>query len=171
MDPIIGQIQVFGFNYPPIGWAFCDGSLLSISENQPLFALIGTTYGGDGINTFALPNLSGRSMVHQGQGTGLSPMVIGQAAGQESVTLGVANLPPHIHNVSIGVYVANGEESTSTTNIAASANLYSEDSTSGAKLSGIVEKIMGNNAPLPTRSPYLAIYSSISLEGIFPSRN
>ena len=88
---------MFGGNFAPLGWMFCEGQLLPISENETLFNLIGTTYGGDGVNTFALPNLCGRAAVHQGQGTGLSPYVLGQVAGSESVTLTSGQVGSHAH--------------------------------------------------------------------------
>src|SRR5690349_11535310 len=99
MDPFLGEIKLFCGNYAPIGWAFCDGSLLPISENDALYALIGTTYGGDGINTFALPDLRGRVAIHQGQGPGLSPYVMGETGGAETVTLTTNNLPQHTHRI------------------------------------------------------------------------
>ena len=99
-SPYIGQIILVGFNFAPQGWAFCNGALLAISEQETLFNLIGTTYGGDGQTTFALPDLRGRVPVHVGQGPGLSSYVIGQAAGVENVTLNVNQLPQHAHVVS-----------------------------------------------------------------------
>lgn len=171
MDPIIGQIQAFGFGFSVQGWAFCDGSLLSIAENSPLFALIGTTYGGDGQQTFGLPDLRGRSAIHTGQGTGLSNFTLGQMGGTENATLTPNNLPPHNHNVSVGVSTANGEEAASTGKLAASANSYSEDVIAGAKLGGVSEQSMGSNQPFSIRKPYLGVNYSIAIEGIFPSRN
>src|SRR5215831_7091077 len=96
-DPFLGEIRMVGFNFAPVGWAFCNGTLVPISENDALFALIGTTYGGDGQSTFALPNLQSRVPMHQGTGSGLSPRVLGEAAGVESVTLTTAQIPGHTH--------------------------------------------------------------------------
>src|SRR5215831_204073 len=96
-DPFLGEIRMVGFNFAPVGWAFCNGTLVPISQNDALFALIGTTYGGDGQNTFALPNLQSRVPIHQGTGPGLSNYVIGQLAGSESVTLTVSQIPAHTH--------------------------------------------------------------------------
>ena len=98
-QPFIGQLAYFGFNFPPVGWAPCDGRLLLITQYTALFSLIGTTYGGDGQTTFAVPDLRGRLPVHQGQGPGLSNYVIGQKAGVESVTLASQHLPSHSHSV------------------------------------------------------------------------
>jgi microcystin-dependent protein len=171
MDPIIGQIQAFGFSFSIQGWAFCDGSLLSIAENSPLFALIGTTYGGDGVQTFGLPDLRGRSAIHSGQGSGLSNFTLGQNGGTENATLIANNLPPHNHAISVSVNTANGEEATPTGILAASAGSYSEDVTAGAKLGGVSEQSVGQNQPFAIRKPYLGVNYSIALEGIFPSRN
>src|SRR5881394_307932 len=97
-NPYIGEIRMFGGNFAPNGWAFCDGSLIAISENDALFNLIGTTYGGDGQNTFALPDLRGRIPVHQGQGPGISQnYTIGEVAGVENVTLTTQQIPSHNH--------------------------------------------------------------------------
>ncbi|MCB0630228.1 MAG: phage tail protein, partial [Lewinella sp.] len=99
MEPFLGQIQPFGFNFPPRGWAFCDGQLLAISSNTALFSLLGTMYGGDGRTTFALPDLRGRSIVHIGTGPGLSHITQGEKGGRENVTLTTANMPSHNHAV------------------------------------------------------------------------
>ncbi len=96
-DPFIGQIQTFGFNFAPRGWARCDGQLLPISSNSALFSLLGTTYGGDGRTTFGLPDLRGRAALHQGQGPGLSNRNLGQRAGAENTTLTVNQMPSHNH--------------------------------------------------------------------------
>lgn len=171
MDPFIGQIQAFGFNFPPQGWAFCDGQLISIAQNTALFALLGTTYGGNGQTTFALPDLRGRSMVHAGQGPGLSPIVQGQSGGVENVTISLNNMPAHNHSVSIGVNTGSGEDASPTTKIASSPNAFSEDVTPGAFLGGVNQQNAGGGQPFPIRNPYLGIYHSIALQGIFPSRN
>jgi microcystin-dependent protein len=99
-SPFVGQIMIFAGNFAPEGWAICDGQLLSVAENEQLFNLIGTTYGGDSVSTFALPDLRGRVPIGQGQGRGLSPYQIGQTVGAESVLLTTAQLPPHGHIVS-----------------------------------------------------------------------
>src|SRR5277367_6552050 len=96
-SPYVGEIRMFGGNFAPSGWAFCNGQILSISESEVLFTLIGTTYGGDGQSTFALPNLQGRVPVHQGQGPWLSTYIIGQSGGVENVTLTAGQMPAHSH--------------------------------------------------------------------------
>src|SRR6266480_2550241 len=99
MDPFVAEIRIFPFNFAPTGWAFCDGQLLPISQNTALFSLLGTTYGGDGKSTFALPNLQGCAPMHPGQGPGLSLHDLGETAGSETVTLLVAEIPVHTHNL------------------------------------------------------------------------
>src|ERR1700744_2453817 len=99
--PFIGEIRMFGFNFAPVGWHRCDGSLLPIAQYDALFALIGTTYGGDGQVTFGMPDFRSRVPVHQGQGTGLAPYVMGQLTGAENVTLTVQQIPSHSHAVSV----------------------------------------------------------------------
>ena len=96
-EPFLGEIRIFGGTFAPNGWALCNGQLLSIAQNSALFAILGTTYGGDGVTTFALPNLQGRLPMHWGQGQGLSPRVVGEIAGTETVTLLNSQLPVHNH--------------------------------------------------------------------------
>lgn len=171
MDPFIGQIQAFGFNFPPRGWAFCDGQILSISQNTALFSLLGTTYGGNGQTTFALPDLRGRSIVHAGQGPGLSSINQGESAGSENITLIVNNMPSHNHAVSIAVNTGSGEESSPTSFLSSHAGAFNESPTSGAVLAGVNQTNAGGNQPVNIRNPYLGVYVSIALQGIFPSRS
>src|SRR5271170_3444145 len=96
-SPYIGELRLFGGNFAPFGWALCNGALLAISQNDTLYQLIGTTYGGDGVNTFGLPDLQGRFPIHQGQGSGLQNYVQGQRSGSENVTLTAVQLPAHSH--------------------------------------------------------------------------
>lgn len=169
MEPYIGQIMIFCGNFAPQGWAFCNGQLLSISENEALFTLIGTTYGGDGQNTFALPDLRGRVPVGTGQGSGLPNIVIGQSGGTENVTLLTNNLPAHNHNVTIGVNTANGDESNPTNFLASSAGAYAEEADS--LLGGVTIQPAGGSQPLSIRNPYLGVNYIISLFGIFPTQS
>lgn len=172
MEPFLGQIQAFGFNFPPQGWLFCDGQIVSIQQNTALFSLLGTTYGGNGVQTFALPDLRGRTMVHPGQGPGLSPIFQGQVGGTENVTLLVTNMPAHTHTTSIAVNAATGEEnSPANSKIAATPNGFSEDVTAGASLGGVTVLPSGGSQPIAIRNPYLGIYFSIATQGIYPSRN
>jgi microcystin-dependent protein len=171
MEPFIGQIQAFGFNFNPRGWAKCDGSLIQISQYQALYALIGTYYGGDGRVTFALPDLRGRSIVHAGSGPGLDPIQIGQRGGTFQTNISVSNLPSHKHNVSVSVNTGNGEEPNVTSYISNHAGAFHEEPTAGAVLGGVNETNVGGGSPLNIRNPYLGVNVCIALDGVFPSRN
>lgn len=166
MEPFVGQIILVGFNFPPTGWALCNGQLLSIAQNQALFALLGTTYGGNGMHTFGLPDLRGRIPVHFGQGTGLSDYTQGDAGGTESVTLTTNNLPPHAHPL-----IGATEQSTDrpSGNVApAVGGAYGRPSVNAGMTS--MTGAAGNGQPVENRSPYLVMNYIIALEGIFPSR-
>jgi microcystin-dependent protein len=177
----IGEIQIFAGNFAPAGWAICDGSLLPISENDALFALIGTTYGGDGQNTFALPDLRGRIPVHQGQGPGLSSYVIGQMSGTETVTLTTNQLPSHAHleTLTLPVSSALGDKDTPENNyFTVNPSRASEFSSNASNaLMAPALNISGNSDPAggnqthENRMPYLVVNYIISLYGIFPSQN
>jgi microcystin-dependent protein len=171
MDPFLGQIQQFGFDFAPRGWQTCEGQTLPINQYAALYSLLGTTYGGDGVTSFALPDLRGRTIVNFGQGPGLANYTIGQKGGQENVTISMASMPTHVHNVAIGVNTANGEEATPTAVKAAKANSFSENVTAGVSLGGVSVKTVGASNPVPVRDPYLVVTHCIALQGIFPSRN
>ena len=178
MDPYMATIMIFAGNFAPLNWAYCDGSLQSIAENTPLFALIGTTYGGDGMQTFALPDLRGRIPVGTGSGPGISPVELGQTGGSESVTLTTNNLPPHNHAMSaaVGVTSANHDGSKNPTKLLATAPeaIYAPaNAASGGSLAGANAAIgfTGGNTPISVVQPYLAINYIICVYGIFPSRN
>jgi microcystin-dependent protein len=163
-DPYIGEIRMFAGSFAPSGWAICDGSLLPIASNTPLFALIGTTYGGDGQSLFALPDLRGRVPVHQGPG-----FVLGQMAGTEQVTLNAAQMPAHSHGwvaaSSLGTASAGPGDllaSSSTTN-------HFSSSAPSAQLAGNAVTPAGGGQPHENRAPYLAVNFIIALYGIFPS--
>lgn len=165
--PFLGEISIFAGNFAPRGYAFCNGQLLAISQNDALFALIGTIYGGDGQSTFALPNLQGRVPVGQGQGAGLSNYVIGEQSGTETVTLIASQMPAHVHTVA-----CNSELGTSTEPLnsfwAASANLqpYTDQPPNAAMF-----PTYGGNQPHENMPPFLVLNFIIALEGVFPSRN
>lgn len=168
MEPFIGQIQPFGFNFAPAGWAHCDGQLLSIASNTALFSLLGTTFGGDGRTTFGLPGLRGRSIVHVGSGPGLSPISWGQRGGATTHTITTGQMAAHTHN--IGVSTAVGEEGNPANNyIANHALAFNEDPTSGQNLAAMSS--VGNNQSFNIRNPFVGIYYSIALTGIYPSRS
>ena len=171
MEPFLGQIQAFGFNFAPRGWAFCDGQLLAISSNTALFSLLGTTFGGDGRTTFALPDLRGRSIVHVGTGPGLDTITWGERGGKISETLNVNNLPSHNHSVAVGVSTTTGEEANATTIIANHAGGFNDDATRGASLGGVTQNNVGGNQAFNIRNPFLGIYVNIALQGTYPSRS
>ncbi len=179
----LSDVRIFAGNFAPRGWMFCNGQLLSIAQWTALFALIGTTYGGDGQTTFGLPDLRGRTPIHTGQGPGLSPYSLGQMAGTESVTLTAANVSGHTHSVTgnAGIAVANGDGqnpvAVNTFPASNGENIYSsatDNSTMApASLAGVTVAVQtpSGNAPLNNTQPYVAINFCICVEGIFPSRN
>jgi microcystin-dependent protein len=169
-EPFIGEIRMFGFNFPPQGWATCDGQLMSIAQNTALFSLLGTTYGGNGQTTFALPDLRGRMANHQGQGPGLSPYVMGQVSGTETVTILSSQLPPHTHPA----YPCSTDDPTSgnpKNNFPAAVGTSIYSTTSNASMGSGSTGPAGGGQPLPNLPPYLTINFCIALVGIFPSRN
>jgi microcystin-dependent protein len=170
-EPFIGQIQAFGFNFPPRGWATCDGQLLAISSNTALFSLLGTTYGGDGRTTFGLPDLRGRSIVHVGTGPGLDTISWGERAGTYQKNIAVSNLPSHNHSVSVSVNTGTGEEPNVTSYISNHAGAFHEEPTAGTFLGGVNENDVGGGQSMNIRNPYLGMYVCIALVGLFPSRN
>lgn len=174
-EPFIGMIALFGFNFPPRGWALCNGQLLSISQNTALFSLLGTTYGGDGQTTFALPNLQSRVPLGMGQGPGLSNYRIGQTGGSENVTLLSTQMPAHNH--ALNVSGAPGTTNSPAGNVLATAflpdetavNAYTTTPNNTASPQAI--GMAGGNQPHENVQPYLAMNYCIALQGIFPSRN
>ena len=170
MEPFIGQIQAFGFNFAPRGWAKCDGQLLSIAQNTALFSLLGTMYGGNGTTTFALPDLRGRSGLHHGSGPGLSNISIGQVGGSESHTLIASEMPSHNHSFTIG---AKEEGTTDNPNGAyiAGNGTNSFGNAVDAQMASNTTFPAGGSLPFNIRNPYLGINYCIALVGIFPSRN
>jgi microcystin-dependent protein len=169
----VGEIRAFCGNFAPVGWALCDGSVLSIANYQVLFTLIGTTYGGNGTSTFALPDLRGRAVIHQGQGAGLSGYAMGQQAGAEMVTLSTAQMASHTHSFA-ATNTAGSTPSPSPTVILASTPsgfpIYDGSATPVA-LSPHAVTSAGASHPHNNRQPYLAITYIIALEGIYPSQN
>ena len=168
-NPYVGEIRLFAGNFAPAGWMFCDGTLLPIAQDETLFALIGTTYGGDGVTTFALPDLRSRVPIHMGQGAGLSAYVLAQNGGAETVTLTVAQIPAHSH-----VPKANSNHGTTTmpaNNVWAAAADFTQYTlgSTGNMFAGAVG-LAGGSQPHDNRLPYLGINFIISLFGIFPSQ-
>lgn len=178
MTPYIGQIEAFAFNFAPQGWAICAGQTLPIAQNQALFALIGTTYGGNGTSTFQLPDLRGHVTISQGAGPGLSPRTLGEAGGQEQHTLVLTEMPaaPHSHAVN----AVNNATSGGTNVPGSGVMIGSAYETAG----GAVVNVYGSGDPVAmgalgnsggqaheNRMPFLAMTYCIALQGIFPSRN
>jgi microcystin-dependent protein len=171
VDPLLGQISMFAGNFAPRGWALCDGQLLAISSNTALFSLLGTTYGGDGRTTFALPDLRGRAPIHEGQGPGLSDKRLGQRGGAEQVILQVSNLPSHTH--SLNASTATGTSNVPTGNVHADTSVFDKEyaTTANTAMSGTAIGNTGGNIPVSIVQPYLTINYIIALQGTFPSRN
>ena len=172
MEPFLGQIQPFGFNFPPRGWALCDGQLLPIAQYTAVFSLLGTTFGGDGRTTFALPDLRGRSIVHVGTGPGLSNIRWGEKSGAENIFLSTANLPSHNHSTVMNLG-GTAEESGAGHFIGTSGTIFAEDAVANSHLNAgaITSGNTGGGQSFNNRNPFLGIYVSIALVGIFPSRN
>ena len=176
MDPFVAEIRIFPFNFAPTGWAFCNGQLMPISQNTALFALLGTTYGGDGRSTFALPNLQGNAPMHPGQGPGLSLHDLGESGGTEIETLLISEIPNHAHFVGRAI-AANGDSTTPVNNIWAQApfgrgslQIYHEASPTGQMNTNALNQT-GGGFPHNNMQPYLTLNFCIALQGIFPPRS
>lgn len=173
-EPFIGEIIMFGGNFAPRGWAFCDGQLLAISSNTALFSILGTTYGGDGKTTFALPDLRGRVAIHPGAGAGLSRYTLGEKGGAESVTLTTNNLPSHSHTLEAST--SPGTSNSPTSNVLGSYGTSAPPS--GPYVSGSANTTMGTsvgntggNQSVGIVQPYLSVNFIIAITGIYPSRS
>jgi microcystin-dependent protein len=178
-EPFLGELKIISWNFPPKGWSFCNGQLLPINQNQALFSILGTTYGGDGQQTFALPNLQGRMPVHVGNG-----IALGQSAGETTHTLNIPELPAHNHvpsgdGTTAGSSNANTPSATSALGQSAGAlhdgtalqiQMYSTSGPNAAMNPGIIGAT-GGSQPHENMSPYLVLNVIIALQGIFPSRN
>jgi microcystin-dependent protein len=178
-NPYVGEIRMFGGSFAPLGWAFCDGRLLAISENDTLFTLIGTTFGGDGQETFGLPDLRGRLPVHQGSGPGLTNRVIGEKSGTESVTLTVNEMPQHSHTMLASTTAATLPSPANAlpgvvNPTATQYSFYVVPGTSAmvqAPMAATSIQSMGGSQPHENRMPALAVSFIISLFGVYPSQN
>lgn len=176
-EPFVGEIRQVGFNFVPPNWLACQGQLLSIANYDVLFTLIGTTYGGDGVNTFGLPDLQGRLMVHQGQLVGGSNYGIGQRAGSESVTITQNQMARHSHNVAVkdafGTVANPTTKSTwaqVTPDGAAAIPAYSPAAGANTTLASGIVSAAGGNQPIDIRQPYVVVNFMIATAGIFPSQ-
>lgn len=172
MEPFIGQIYLFPFNFAPEGWAQCNGQLMSIAENSALFSLLGTYYGGDGITTFGLPDLRGRASMNQGQGNGLSRYDIGERAGQENVTLTTSELPSHNHTGTLNASNGSANQEEANGHLMAEAAIYTDGAANQIMNSAAITiGGTGGNLPHENMMPYLVMNYCIALEGIYPSRS
>jgi len=163
-EPFLSEIRIFSFNYPPKGWAFCNGQLLPINQNQALFALLGTTYGGNGQTNFALPNLRGRVPIHEGSGH-----TLGEAAGSTAVTISQQTMPQHLHFLQ--ATNNNGNSFDPTSNVLGGANnLYATPASLTTMAPASVSSV-GGSQPHTNMMPYLVLNFCIALQGIFPSQN
>ncbi|MBD2753686.1 phage tail protein [Spirosoma validum] len=181
MEPFIGQICLFPYNYAPRGWAFCQGQLLQINQYTALFSLLGTTYGGNGQTTFGLPDLRGRVAISSGQGPGLGSYSLGQVAGTENVTLNSNQMPSHSHALMGSTDAATA--STISNNVPATSNGSTEGSETPVTVNAYAAAnnlvpanpnaigAAGGNQGHDNMQPYLCLNYCIALEGIFPSRN
>jgi microcystin-dependent protein len=170
-DPFIAEIRMFGFNFPPRGWASCDGQLMAISQNTALFSLLGTTYGGDGKVTFALPNLQDRVPMHPGDGPGLTPRFLGENGGAENIALIVSEMPAHTHPAACNS--GNG------TQYGPGNNFWAQDAGGANEYAGTGPNTMnplavgaaGGSLPHNNLQPYLVNNFCIATQGVFPARS
>ena len=178
-DPFLGEIRAFGFNFAPTGWAFCNGQLLPITQNTALFSLLGTTYGGDGRVTFALPNLQGLAPIHEGQGPGLSLIDLGQTGGQTTVTLLGTEMPGHNHSVAASTTAATANvpaansftaQGGGTGRGAFKIRTYASSGTATTFAPSVISPA-GGNLPHNNLQPTLVLNFCIALQGIFPPRS
>ncbi|HEU4612083.1 MAG TPA: tail fiber protein [Kofleriaceae bacterium] len=167
-EPFLSEIRMFSFDFPPRGWAKCDGQLLAIAQNQALFSLLGTTFGGNGVQTFALPDLRSRVPLHMGASSGTSNRVLGERGGEENHTLTLSELPQHNHQV----FVAGGATTGDPTNA-----LLATPTTSKPYRTGAGDAVMpnlgpsGGNQPHTNIQPFLTVNFAIAMQGVFPSRS
>lgn len=169
-EPFLAEVRMVGFNFAPRGWAFCDGQILPINQNQSLYSLLGTTYGGDGRTSFALPDLRGRTPIHVGRSNGGSEHQLGQKSGEETHTLSANEMPQHTHTLR-GTNTGNGTASPANNVFAnAGTDLYNSADSLVDMNAGVVTNVGGGQAHENVQ-PYLALNFCIALRGLFPSRN
>lgn len=173
-EPFLAEIRIVGFNFAPRGWAFCDGQILPIDQNQSLYSLLGTTYGGDGRTSFALPELRGRTPIHVGASNGTNH-TLGMKSGEENVTLTAATMPSHTHTMQATSATADAPSAVGNlyaTPSAAVGNVYSATATApDTSLNPLAIQNYGNGQGHDNMQPYLALNFCIALRGLFPSRN
>ena len=170
-DPFIGEIRMFAGPFAPRSWAFCDGQLLTIAQNQELFSLFGTTYGGDGVNTFAVPDMRGRVPMHFGSGPGLSPRDLGARFGTESVTLTSQELAPHTHGLNASSLAASPGPNPSGAVLAPGETMYSSADTGRTAMSPQSLATSGQSEPHDNLMPYQCVSFIVALKGLYPPRS
>lgn len=170
-NPFVAEIRVFGFNFPPRGWAHCNGQLLPISQNTALFSLLGTTFGGNGKTTFALPNLDRQFAMAPGAGPGLSLRDLGETTGQESVSLQTSEVPPHTHTLRAGITpnATSPAGNVMAPTAVGGGHVYRAPNIRVPMAAGAIGTA-GSGAPHENRQPYLAVNFCIAMQGIFPAR-
>lgn len=176
-QPYIGEIQLYGFNFNPRGWAFCNGATLAISQNTALFSLIGTIYGGNGQTTFQLPNFAGRAASQQGNGPGLSPRSLGESYGVNTVTLTSSQIPAHTHQLRL--YAQNNAafragspsagNALSVSSLATATSFLPNGSPNTTFAPQMIQPFAGGGQPHQNQQPYLGVNFCIALQGIYPS--
>ena len=164
-EPFLAEIRIVSFGFPPRGWALCDGQLLPINQNQALFSLLGTTYGGNGQTTFGLPDLRARTPIHTGSGH-----TLGERGGEQAHTLGVAELPTHTHEVRASTSASGGAATPNGNYLGGANNAYHAAASLTSLQPATVTTVGGSQAHLNLQ-PFLTLNFSIALQGIFPSRN
>jgi microcystin-dependent protein len=173
-DPFVAEIRIFPFNFPPKGWAFCDGQLMPISQNTALFSLLGTVYGGDGKSTFALPDMQGNVPMQPGQGQGLSLRDLGEMSGVESITLLVSEIPLHTHSIAThNLDFADTQNPSPDASLAKSNQGNAYQTTVNANLTQLAFQALppaGGGLPHNNMQPYLTLNFCIALQGVFPQR-
>jgi microcystin-dependent protein len=171
-DPFVAEIRIFPFNFAPTGWAFCNGQILPISQNTALFSLLGTTYGGNGQSTFALPNMQGSAPMHPGQGPGLSLHDLGEMSGSQTVTLLTSEIPAHSHGIMAAASPANLNAPGNDRGIARSAggNAYTANTANLVTKHPQALAISGGSLPHNNMMPFLTLNFNIALQGVFPPR-
>ncbi len=169
-DPFVAEIRIFGFNFAPKGWAFCQGQILPLSQNTALFSLLGTTYGGNGQSNFALPNLQGTAPMFWGQGPGLSLHDIGEMSGTENVTLIQSEMPAHNHQANVVADLSNSGGIPGPQSYLAIANIPTYNSVANTSMSPNELSVTGGSLPHNNMQPYLTLNFCIALQGVFPPR-
>jgi microcystin-dependent protein len=170
-DPFVGEIRIFGFNFAPTGWALCNGQLLPISQNTALFSLLGTTYGGDGKSTFALPDFTGAAPMHAGTGPDGTNYFQGESAGSSAVTLIQSELPVHNHTLSVSTRNASAKDPTNQAlAVGQGIGMYGPSNGSATTMAAQALSIAGGSQPHNNMQPSLVFCFCIALQGVFPAR-